>query len=433
MSHVSFGWEPSVRGLLAEDAVGFVTGSERASRRAAALRRLGALVPRLAARRRGVADPRPMPPRRLDTQVTFTEHMTEAAAVVGECHVVLDFPPDERATYAIKVYAALKGTGTEPYFAVLASTPTICGRLPAGRWRSHCPRRRYRRVSQAPACTIGAVSNRRVASAQLMVPVALTIAGSDPSGGAGLQADLKTFAAFGVYGASRRDGTHRAEHHAACGPSARRRPGVRCEQQLDAVLDDLAVGAAKTGMLARGAVVEVVAAHLRARPLPHLVVDPVLVATSGDALLEPSAIAHLRDRLLPLATLVTPNLHEAAVLTGRPVAVAEDMRAAARALVGLGARAALVKGGHLTSGPALDVLYDGHEVHELAATRVPTPRPIHGAGCALSAAITAGLARGLTLQAAVTAAKRWVTRALETAVAVGHGALPPNHLVRPTE
>jgi len=264
-----------------------------------------------------------------------------------------------------------------------------------------------------------------------MVPVALTIAGSDPSGGAGIQADLKTFAAFGVYGAA-----------VITALTAQNTNGVRAVaqvepafvgQQLDAVLDDLAVGAAKTGMLARGAVVELIAARLHARPLPHLVVDPVLAATSGDTLLEPSAIAHLRDQLLPLATLVTPNLREAAVLTGRPVAVLEDMRAAARALVGLGARAALVKGGHLTSGPAVDVLYDGHEVHELAAARVPTPRPIHGAGCALSAAITAGLARGLTLHVAVAAAKRWVTRALETAAAVGHGALPPNHLVRPTE
>ncbi len=163
-------------------------------------------------------------------------------------------------------------------------------------------------------------------------PVALTIAGSDPSGGAGIQADLRTFAAFGVHGAS-----------VLTALTAQDTRGVRAiaevapafvAQQLDAVLDDLEVRAAKTGMLHRAPVIDAVVALLRARPLPHLVVDPVMVATSGDPLLEPEGIAALRARLLPLATLVTPNLHEAEVLTGHAVTTVAEMREAARELVG---------------------------------------------------------------------------------------------------
>jgi len=245
------------------------------------------------------------------------------------------------------------------------------------------------------------------------VPVALTIAGSDPSGGAGIQADLRTFAAFGVQGAS-----------VLTALTAQDRRGVRAiaevapafvTQQLDAVRDDLEVRAAKTGMLHRAGVIDAVVAHLRARPLPHLVVDPVMVATSGAPLLEPEGIAALRARLLPLATLVTPNLHEAEVLTGHAVTTVAEMREAARALVALGARAALVKGGHL-AGDAVDVLYDGRGFRELGAPR-REGRRLHGTGCVLSAAITAGLARGNDLAEAVTEAKRYVTRAIETAPA----------------
>ncbi len=259
-----------------------------------------------------------------------------------------------------------------------------------------------------------------------MVPVALSIAGSDPSGGAGIQADLKTFAAFGVYGAS-----------VLTALTAQNTRGVHAVadiepafvgQQLDALLDDLAIGAAKTGMLARAAVIAILVERLGARPVPALVVDPVLVSSSGAALLEPAAVTLLRDRLLPLATLVTPNLAEAETLTGQPVASVDDMHRAARALVTLGARAALVTGGHLT-GPAVDVLYDGREVRELTTARVVTGA-LHGAGCTLSAAITAGLARGMPLTAAVTDAKAWVTRAIAAAVAVGHGARPLDHRTR---
>jgi hydroxymethylpyrimidine/phosphomethylpyrimidine kinase len=259
------------------------------------------------------------------------------------------------------------------------------------------------------------------------VAVALSIAGSDSSGGAGIQADVATFAAFGVRAAT-----------VVTALTAQDTTGVHAvvdvapafvAQQLDAVLDDVAVGAAKTGMLHRAAVVDVVVERLRARPVPALVVDPVIVATSGDALLEPAGVAALRERLLPLATLVTPNLHEAEALTGIPVGSVAEMRAAARALVALGARAALVTGGHLV-GDAVDVLYDGSEVRELAAPRVATGRT-HGTGCALSAAITAGLARGQPLGEAVAAAKRWITRALETAPAIGAGGRPVDHLRRP--
>jgi hydroxymethylpyrimidine/phosphomethylpyrimidine kinase len=256
-----------------------------------------------------------------------------------------------------------------------------------------------------------------------MVPVALTIAGSDPSGGAGIQADLKTFAAFGVYGTS-----------VVTALTAQNTRGVRAiaevepdfvAQQLDAVLDDLDVGAAKTGMLLRAGVIEAIAERLAARPLRDLVVDPVMAATSGDALLDAGAIACLRTRLVPLATLVTPNLHEAEVLTARRVASPEDMRAAARALVELGARAALVKGGHLV-GDALDVLYDGRRFHDFSAPRIER-KATHGTGCTLSAAITAGLARGWNLSVAVATAKDWVTRAIASAPPHGEGPSPLNH------
>ncbi len=260
-----------------------------------------------------------------------------------------------------------------------------------------------------------------------MIKVALTIAGSDSSGGAGIQADLKTFAAFGVYGMS-----------VLTAVTAQNTRGVRAivelepsfvAAQLDAVADDIPIHAAKTGMLARGEIIDVVAERVRARAIPNLVVDPVMVATSGDVLLRSDALAKMRDAMLPLATLVTPNLSEAALLAGHPVVDAASMRDAARALVRLGARAALVTGGDL-SGDALDVMFDGHAFTELRAERVPIAK-VHGAGCTLSAAIAACLARGETLADAVAAAKRFVTDALRSAPPLGAGARPLNHLVRP--
>jgi hydroxymethylpyrimidine/phosphomethylpyrimidine kinase len=256
--------------------------------------------------------------------------------------------------------------------------------------------------------------------------VALTVAGSDSSGGAGIQADLKTFAAFGVYGAS-----------VLTALTAQNTRGVLAivelepafvAAQFDAVADDLPIAAAKTGMLARAEIIDVVAERLRARSIANLVVDPVMVAAGGDVLLRPDAVELMGRVMLPLAAVVTPNLREASLLLGRPVESAAAMRDAARELVAIGARAALVTGGEL-AGDALDVLYDGRSFHELRAPRVSVGR-VHGAGCTLSAAITACLARGESLLDAVAKAKRYVTEALANAPALGSGARPLNHSVR---
>ena len=259
-----------------------------------------------------------------------------------------------------------------------------------------------------------------------MPAVVLTIAGSDPSGGAGIQADLKTFAAFGAYGAAVLT-PHRAEHR-----GVRDRSDVApafVGAQLDAVLDDLPVAAVKTGLLPDAGVVDVVVERLRARPVPALVVDPVLIATSGDPLTAPTTLAALRDRLLPLATLVTPNLAEAAALTGLDVRARAGMRDAAAALVRLGAGAALVKGGHLRDR-ACDVLATTDGVVELDAPRIDVG-PTHGTGCTLSAAIAAELARGLPLLDAVRSAKDFVRRAIEGSAALGRGSRVLDHGVRP--
>ena len=258
-----------------------------------------------------------------------------------------------------------------------------------------------------------------------MVVVTLTIAGSDSSGGAGIQADLKTFSAFGVYGAS-----------VLTALTAQNTQGVRAivdleplfiARQIDAVAEDLPIGAAKTGMLSRSGVIEAVVDRLQAYRVPHLVVDPVMVAASGDILLEPAAIASMRE-LLPLATVITPNLREAELLTGRRIADVAEMREAAQMLVRMGARAALVKGGRLASGDAIDVLCDANTLREFRAPRIAIGRA-HGAGCTLSAALAAALALGERLEDAVAAAKDYVTRALATAPRLGHGATLLNHLV----
>lgn len=260
-------------------------------------------------------------------------------------------------------------------------------------------------------------------------PVALTIAGSDPSGGAGIQADLKTFLAFRVYGAA-----------VITSLTVQDTVGVRDRAdadtalviaQLDVVQRDLPVAAAKTGLLGTRELVEALVAHLAAHPLPHLVVDPVLVATSGDALTAGDTVTALRERLLPVATLVTPNLAEAAALTGRRVDDVAGMRDAARALADAGARAVLVKGGHLAAAPRDVLLADG-ALHELDGTRVG-PASSHGTGCTLSAAITAGLARSDDLPTAVRRAKRYVERALAAAAPLGHGSRPLDHRVAPDE
>jgi hydroxymethylpyrimidine/phosphomethylpyrimidine kinase len=256
--------------------------------------------------------------------------------------------------------------------------------------------------------------------------VTLAISGSDSCGGAGAQADLKTFGAFGVWGASAITALT-AQNTLGVNAVADLDPGF-VAAQIDSICDDLPVAAAKTGMLSRIEVIEAVADRVRARNIPNLVVDPVMVAASGAILLAPAAVAAMREHMFPLAAVVTPNLREAEILLGRSeVNDAAAMRKAARDLVRMGARAALITGGAL-DGDALDILFDGHDVHEFNTART-RPGRTHGAGCTLSAAIAAGLARGATMHAAIAAAKAYVTRAIEQAPALGHGSKPLNHMV----
>jgi hydroxymethylpyrimidine/phosphomethylpyrimidine kinase len=254
------------------------------------------------------------------------------------------------------------------------------------------------------------------------IPRALTIAGSDSGGGAGIQADLKTFAALGVYGLS-----------ALTAITAQNTQGVRAvqelppelvEAQVDAVLEDIGADAAKTGMLSSSAIIEVVARCVSRWKL-RLVVDPVMVAKGGDALLQPEAITTLSTRLLPLAEVVTPNLFEAEVLTGRRIETLEDMRAAAQAIFALGPRHVVVKGGHRAADP-VDVYFDGKDFAELRAARIST-RHTHGTGCTFSAAIAAFMARGLPVDAAVTGAKNYITEAIRHAPGLGNGHGPVGH------
>ena len=254
--------------------------------------------------------------------------------------------------------------------------------------------------------------------------IALTIAGSDSGGGAGIQADLKTFHRFGVFGTSVVTALTAQNTLGVTAWSATAPELVRA--QIDAVAADLRPGAVKSGMLGDAAVVGAAAAGLRAHALGPYVLDPVMVATSGDLLLSRGAVEAITAELLPLATLVTPNLDEAEILVGFPVRDPEAMERAARALVErLGARAALVKGGHLAGGETVDVLFDG-EVVRYAHPRLATTST-HGTGCTLSAAIAAGLAAGHPLRAATATALDYVHRAIATAPRIGGGHGPLNH------
>ncbi|WP_324718040.1 bifunctional hydroxymethylpyrimidine kinase/phosphomethylpyrimidine kinase [Carboxydochorda subterranea] len=256
-------------------------------------------------------------------------------------------------------------------------------------------------------------------------PRALTIAGSDSGGGAGIQADIKTFQMLGTYGTS-----------VVTALTAQDTTGVHevvelspafVMRQLEAVLSDIGADAAKTGMLASSAIIEAVARTLETRPELPLVVDPVMVAKSGDSLLDPGAVEALRTRLLPRATVVTPNVPEAQVLTGLAVRDVAGMQEAARQLVAMGARWALVKGGHLDTGDeVVDVLFDGRHFELLRHPRIRTVHT-HGTGCTLSAAITAFIARGFHVDQAVRRAQRYMQSALEQARELGHGRGPTNH------
>ncbi|CAN5718981.1 bifunctional hydroxymethylpyrimidine kinase/phosphomethylpyrimidine kinase [soil metagenome] len=261
---------------------------------------------------------------------------------------------------------------------------------------------------------------------QRRLPVVLSIAGSDSGGGAGIQADLKTFHAFGTFGST-----------AITAITAQNTRGVHgihpiplemVRAQIRAVAEDLPPAACKSGMLATAELVRTVAAELREHHLRNYVLDPVMVATSGDRLLDADAEQTIVEELLPLATLVTPNLDEAEILVGFPVRDTEAMRRAAAVLVELGAGAALVKGGHLEQEELVDVLYDGAEWREWRRSRLES-RNTHGTGCTLSAAVAAGLAHRRPLPDAVADALDFVRRAMERAPDLGSGHGPLNHLV----
>ena len=262
----------------------------------------------------------------------------------------------------------------------------------------------------------------------MTLPVALSIAGSDSGAGAGIQADLKTFAALGVYGLT-----------VITAITAQNTIGVRAVQeidsdviraQLDAVAEDFSIGALKTGMLSSAAIIETVAAGIKRHQLRRLVVDPVMIAKSGDRLLREDAVEALHRTLLPLAEVVTPNIPEAEVLAGRPIRTRDDRLVAARAIMELGAHAVVIKGGHSDEDPIVDVLVDADGVREFFAPRIATTST-HGTGCTFSAAITAGLAQGLDLQHAVAEARDFVSRALAGAPGLGHGHGPLNHFPSP--
>jgi hydroxymethylpyrimidine/phosphomethylpyrimidine kinase len=260
------------------------------------------------------------------------------------------------------------------------------------------------------------------APAFVKIPVALTIAGSDSGGGAGIQADLKTFAALGVHGTSAI--TAITAQNTVTVAEIFTLPTALVIAQIDAVVSDLGVQAAKTGMLASAEIIEAVATSIESHGIRNLVVDPVMVAKGGAKLLRDDAIDTLRARLLPLATIITPNLPEAEVILGRSIKSMADRRDAARALVALGPRAAVVKGGH-AEGDATDVFWDGVEMLELQAQRVLTTNT-HGSGCVFSAAIAAGLAKGLDPLEAVRQAKRFITLAIEHSLEIGKGHGPVN-------
>jgi len=255
---------------------------------------------------------------------------------------------------------------------------------------------------------------------------ALTVAGSDSGAGAGIQADLKTFAALGVYGTS-----------AITAITAQNTVGVNrvlalspqlVAAQIDAVIEDIGAHALKTGMLANRAIIDVVASKVQQHRLKNLVVDPVMVATSGDLLINKNAVAALRARLMPLAAVVTPNLSEAEQLTGRKLSNWKEIELAAEQIVAMGAKSVVIKGGH-AKGPAVDLFFDGKKFRALNAPRIRT-KNTHGTGCTLSAAIAAYLAKGTSIEEAVRRAKKYITEAIRAGFVVGAGHSPVHHFYR---
>jgi hydroxymethylpyrimidine/phosphomethylpyrimidine kinase len=261
----------------------------------------------------------------------------------------------------------------------------------------------------------------------MTIPIALTIAGSDSSGGAGIQADLKTFAALGVYGASVI--TALTAQNTQGVSAIHQVPADFIAAQIDAVFSDLDVKAVKIGMVSHLAAIEAIVAGLDRWSPEYLVLDPVMVATSGDRLLASDAINALQTKLIPRAGIITPNLPEAAALLGAPVAVGEaDIEAQGRRLLAMGCKAVLIKGGHGHGAESIDYLVREDGIVALAAPRVAT-RNTHGTGCSLSSAIAAGLAKGDDLETAVRHAKEWISAAIAAAdrLDVGHGHGPIHH------
>ncbi len=265
--------------------------------------------------------------------------------------------------------------------------------------------------------------------------IALTIAGSDSSGGAGIQADLKTFAAFGVYGASAitavtAQSTRGIEATAPL-------PADLVTAQIEAVAGDLAIHATKIGMLANAAIVEAVAAAIAALDLPLVVVDPVLVSSSGERLLDDDGVRALCNELLPRARVVTPNVPEAEALSRRRIRSLDDAREAARRIHDMGAAAVIITGGHRQDGSSalwaqgssaqiVDLFFDGHQFHELRVVRVES-RHTHGTGCTYASAVAAGLALGHELSDAASRAQQYVAGAIRHAPGIGHGSGPLDH------
>ena len=259
----------------------------------------------------------------------------------------------------------------------------------------------------------------------MLIPKALTIAGSDSGGGAGIQADLKTFSAFRVFGMSLITAVTAQNSLGVQG--VENLPPAFVAQQLRSVLEDFGADAAKCGMLSTAPIIEAVATELTSHRIEKLVVDPVMVAKSGDQLLQPEARAALADRILPLALLVTPNLPEAEVLAGIRVAEPEDMEEAARRIHLMGPRYVLVKGGHL-KGDATDLLWNGRDFTRFSTPRIDSQNT-HGTGCTFSAAIAAGLARGQALGDAIRSAKAYVTRAIREGFQAGRGVGQLRHFI----
>jgi hydroxymethylpyrimidine/phosphomethylpyrimidine kinase len=260
-----------------------------------------------------------------------------------------------------------------------------------------------------------------------MTAIAVTIAGSDSGGGAGIQADLKTFSALGVYGASVITALTAQNTQGVSG--IHDLPAHFIAAQIDAVFSDLKVNAVKIGMLSQPVAIATVAAGLERWKQELVVLDPVMVATSGERLLAPAAIEVLRRDLIPRALLITPNLHEAAALLDEPVARSEDeMRNQAERLLGIGAQAVLIKGGHAPGPEAVDLLVTPSAAARLTAEKIDTENT-HGTGCTLSAAIAAGLAKGYKLSEAVADAKAYLTHAIAAAdeLEIGEGAGPTHH------